>query len=110
MRNYLADYNLLAVSALNKETAINTEQTLDTTMLVAKGDVISLVPRREDNRDELTGKEEPDTVYDLGAMSELSMNFEKAQPQHFGFGYAYALGGVGVSAWGTGYKHVITPT
>ena len=58
-RNYLADYNLLAVSALLKETAINTEQTLDTSLLVAKSDIIQLDPRREDNSNELTGKEEP---------------------------------------------------
>lgn len=111
MRNYLADYNLLAVSANAKETALNTEQTLDTSLLVAKGNIISLVPRREDNRDELTGKEEPDTVYDLGALSEATLDFEKAQPQHFAFGYAYGLGSVVAgAAWGTGYKHVITPT
>ncbi len=111
MRNYLADYNLLAVSANAKESALNTEQTLDTSLLVAKGNVIGLAPRREDNRDELTGKEEPDTVYDLGALSEGSLDFEKAQAQHFGFGYAYALGSPAAgSAWGTGYKHVIAPT
>lgn len=110
MRNYLADYNLLAVSANLKETALNTEQTLDTSLLVAKSDILRLVPRREDNKDELTGKEEPDTVYDLGALSEGSLTFGKAQAQHFGFGYAYALGNpVAGSAWGTGYKHVITP-
>lgn len=110
MRNYLADYNLLAVSANARETALNTEQTLDTSMLVAKGNVILLKPRREDNRNELTGKEEADTVYDLGALSEGTLDFEKAQAQHFGFGYAYAFGGRSASAWGTGYKHVITPT
>jgi len=111
MRNYLADYNLLAVSAAAKETALNTEQTLDTSLLVAKSNVISLAARREDNRDELTGKEEPDTVYDLGALSEGSLDFEKAQSQHFAFGYGYALGSVVAgAAYGTGYKHVITPT
>ncbi len=111
MRNYLADYNLLAVSANAKETALNTEQTLDTSLLVSKSNIISLAPRREDNRDELTGKEEPDTVYDLGALSEATLDFEKAQAQHFGLGYAFALGSVVAgAAWGTGYKHVITPT
>lgn len=110
MRNYLADYNLLAVSALQKETALNTEQTLDTSMLVAKGDVLALEPRREDNKDELTGKEEADTVYDLGALTSGSLNFDKAQAQHFGFGYAFALGDNSPSAYGTGYKHAITPT
>lgn len=110
MRNYLADYNLLAVSANAKETALNTEQTLDTSMLVAKGNIISLKPRREDNRNDLTGKEEADTVYDLGALAEAPLDFERAQAQHFGFGYAFAFGSRSVSAWGTGYKHVITPT
>ena len=98
MRNYLADYNLLAVSANAKETALNTEQTLDTSMLVAKGNVILLKPRREDNRNELTGKEEADTVYDLGALAEGTLEFEKAQAQHFGFGYAFAFGGRSASA------------
>jgi len=110
MRNYLANYDLLAVSALLKETALNTEKTLDTSLLVAQGDIISLDPRREDNKDELTGKEEADTVYDLGALANGSLNFDKAQAQHFGFGYAFALGTRSVSAWGTGYKHLIIPT
>lgn len=110
MKNYLADYNLLAVSANAKETALNTEQTLDTSMLVAKSNIIQLDPRREDNRDELTGKEEPDEVYDLGAFSGGTMDFEKAQAQHFAFGYSFALGVSTPSAWGGGHKHVITPT
>ncbi len=107
MRNYLADYDLLVVSALLKETALNTEQTLDTSMLVAKGDILALDPRREDNKEELTGKEEADTVYDLGALSSGSFNFDKAQAQHFAFGYAFALGTPTPSAWGTGYKHLL---
>jgi hypothetical protein len=110
MRNYLADYDLIAVSATAKETAINTEQTLDTSLLVAKSTVFQLEARREDNKDELTGKEEADTVYDLGALANGSLPFEKAQAQHFGFGYAYALGDPSVSAWGSGYKHLIVPT
>jgi len=110
MRNYLADYDLIAVSALLKESAINTEQTLDTSMLVTKSTVFQLDPRREDNKDELTGLEEADTVYDLGALSNGSLDFEKAQAQHFGFGYAFALGSRSVSAYGTGYKHLVVPT
>lgn len=110
MRNYLADYDLIAVSANAKETALNTEQTLDTSMLVSKGTVILLEPRREDNVEELTGKEEPDTIYDLGAMASASLEFEKAQAQHFAFAYAYGLGLSTPSAWGTGYKHLQTPT
>lgn len=109
MRNYLADYDLLAVSANLKETALNTEQTLDTSLLVAKSNILQLEPRREDNKDELTGKEEPDTIYDLGALSNGSLDFEKAQAQHFALAYAYGLGVSAPSAYGTGYKHLITP-
>lgn len=110
MRNYLADYDLVAVSANLKETALNTEQTLDTSLLVEKATVIQLDPRREDNRDELTGKEEADTIYDLGFLAAVSLNFGKAQAQHFAFGLAYGLGSVTTTTSGTGYKHVITPT
>lgn len=108
-RNYLADYNLLAVSALAKETAVNTEQTLSHSFLVDKKDIIQLEPRREDNSDEATGTEEPDTIYDLGALASATFNFNKAQAQHFGFGLAYGLGTIANSAWGGGYKHTITP-
>ena len=108
-RNFLATHNLIAVSANSRETAINTEQTLDTGMLCALGDVLNLVPRREDNSNEATGYEEPDTIYDLGALAEGVFNFERGQPQHFAFLLAYALGSVSTAAAGTGYKHTITP-
>lgn len=109
MRSWRAQHNLLAVSADAKETAINTEQTLNVTMLAAMGDVINLVPRRETNADEQTGKEEPDTVYDLGAVAEGPLTHEKAQPQHFAFLLAYALGTISTAAAGSGYEHTITP-
>ncbi|MEN8134328.1 MAG: hypothetical protein ABFS18_02160 [Thermodesulfobacteriota bacterium] len=109
MRSPRANKNLMAVSANNRETGINVEQTLDTTMLVAMGDVINLEPRRENNGDEQTGKEEPDTVYDLGALASGSFNFEKAQPQHFAFLLAFGLGQVATVAAGTGYEHTIIP-
>ena len=109
MRSFRATRNLLAVSANSKETAINTEQTLDTTMLVEMTDVINLEPRRESNADEQTGKEEADAVYDLGNMSGGPLTFNKAQPQHFALLMAYALGTVYSSAAGTGYEHKITP-
>ena len=108
-RSYMATHNLMAVSANARETAINTEQTLDTTMLCALGDVINMEHRRESNENEATGKEEPDTIYDLGALANATMNFEKAQPQHFAFLLAYALGAVATAAAGDGYKHTITP-
>jgi hypothetical protein len=110
MRSWRARHKLLAVSANNQETAINTEQTLDTSLLVSMTDVINLEPKRETNADELIGQEEPDTVYDLGAVSNVTLNFEKAQPQHFAFGLAYALGAISTGAAGaTGYAHAITP-
>lgn len=110
MRSFRSEHNLVAVSANLKETALNTEQALDTSLLVERNTMLQLTPRREDNRDELTGKEEPDTAYDLGSLAEGSLDFEKAQAQHFGFGYAYALGLRSATAWGGGYKHSIMPT
>ena len=109
-RNFLLDYNLLAVSANLRESAINTEQTLDTVMMVAEGDVIQLDARRESNANMLTGLEEPDTVFDLGRLVNYAVNFEKAQAQHFGWLLSYALGVSTPAAWGTGYQHAILPT
>lgn len=108
-RNYLARHNLFAVSANAAETALNTEQTLDTAMLVAEGNIIQLQPRREDNRNEANGLEEPNMVYDLGHLAGGPIEFEKAQAQHFGFIMAYGLGVCAPSAWGTGYLNAITP-
>ena len=108
-RNPMATHNLIAVSANNMETAINTEQTLDTTMLCALTDMLNLVPRRETNADEAIGKEEPDTIYDLGRTAGGKMTFDKAQPQHFAFIGAYALGSIASAAAGDGYEHTITP-
>ena len=109
MRSWRTMHNLLAVSANDMETAINTEQALDTSMLVSMTDVINLERKRESNANELTGLEEADAVYDLGALAALTMNFEKAQPQHFAFGLAYALGVIATAAAGAGYAHTITP-
>jgi hypothetical protein len=111
VRNILATHNLLAISANVRESAINTEQTLDTCMLVAMDDIINLDnSRRVTNADEAIGKEEPDAIYDIGALAEATFNFNKAQPQHFAFIMAYALGQCSSAAAGTtGYKHTITP-
>jgi hypothetical protein len=109
MRSWRATHNLLAVSANNMETAVNTFQTLDTSMLVDMSAVLQLEPRREDNAEELTGKEEADTIYDLGNLSSLPLPFPKAQPQHLAFIFAYALGTISSVAAGTGYEHTITP-
>ncbi len=108
-RSYQATHDLIAVSANRSETAINTEQALDTTMLCALGDIINMEHRRESNENEATGKEEPDTLYDLGALVNASFNFEKAQPQHFAFLLAYALGTPSVAAAGSGHVHTIVP-
>ena len=109
MRSWKALHNLIAVSANNAETAINTEQTLDTALLVAESNLITLEKKIETNENELNGMEEPDALYDLGSLSSASLEFAKAQPQHFGFLLAYGLGDITTSAAGSGYQHVITP-
>lgn len=109
MRSIYATHNLIAVSANNAETAINTEQTLDTTLLCSIEDTANLEPRREHNGSQPTGKEEPDTIYDLGATGSLPLSFEMAQPQHFALLLGYGLGSVSSSARGDGYRHTITP-
>lgn len=109
MRNWRATKNLIAVSANNAETAINTEQTLDTSMLVSVSDIADLERKREPNDNELTGLEEADSIYNLGATSKLPMNFARAQAQHFAFLLAFGLGSVSTAAAGSGYEHTITP-
>ncbi|OPX20373.1 MAG: hypothetical protein BZ151_04405 [Desulfobacca sp. 4484_104] len=110
MRNFLATHNLLAVSAQQREAALNSAQTLDTTLLVDLTNVLNYHPTRQGNLEEATGKEEPDRIYDLGGLTRGNLDFSRAQPQHFAFLLAYALGQVNTSAAGsTGYRHTITP-
>jgi hypothetical protein len=110
MRNFLATHNLLAVSATYQETAINQEQALDTTLLVDLNTVLNYRPLKAANRDEATGKEEADRLYDLGGTVAGTLAFSRAQPQHFAFLLAYALGQVSTVAAGTsGHRHVMTP-
>lgn len=109
MRSIRANHNLIAVSAALRETAINTEQTMDLSVAAAIGDVIGLDYRRENNADEATGMEEPDYIYDNGSTSQVGLNFPKAQPQHFALFLSYALGLSTPTAAGTGYLHTITP-
>jgi hypothetical protein len=109
MRGFRATQNLLAVSANTAETALNTFQNADTTLLVAEDNLINLTPRRETNADEANGREEPDIIYDDGATSELSISFSKAQPQHYALLLAYGLGKISSAALGNGYQHTITP-
>lgn len=109
MRSPRATLNLVAVSANLRETALNTEKTLDTSMLVSVSNVINLDPRRETDANELNGHEEATAIYDNGATSSATFDFEKAQPQHFAFVCGYALGSVSTAVSGTGKKHTITP-
>lgn len=110
IRNFLATHNLLAVSATQQETALNQEQELDTTFLVDLNTVINYRALKTANRDEITGKEEADRLYDLGGTVAGSLAFSRAQPQHFAFLLAYALGEVSTGPAGTsGYRHVIRP-
>ena len=44
IRNFLATHNQLAVSAMHQETAINQEQTLDTSFLVDLNTVLNYRP------------------------------------------------------------------
>ncbi len=108
-RSYQATHNLIAVSANTRETAINTEQTLDTCMLADIGDVINLEPRREPNDNEASGYEEADVIYNLGSVAGGKFNFPKGQPQHFAFLMGYGLGSVSTAAAGAGHEHTITP-
>jgi len=109
MNNTRATHNMIAVGLGTQETAINTVQTLDATLLCGTGDYIQRKPRREDNASEANGKEEADVIYDLGSTAELSLNFEKLQPHHALLMLGYGLGNVVTTAAGTGYLHTITP-
>lgn len=109
MLNNRANLNLLAVSANARESAINTFQTLDTTLMVDVGDYLNLDVRRETNVDEANGREEADTIYDNGATASGQLTFNKAQPHQVAFIMAYGLGSVATTAAGSGYLHTITP-
>jgi hypothetical protein len=109
MRSFMATNNLMVVSANAQETAINTEQTLDTCLLCDLTDILDVDPQRENNADQATGHEEPDTIYDDGLLAKGTFTFSKAQAQHFAFLLAYALGQRSSAAAGIGYQHTITP-
>src|SRR3974390_2711321 len=100
IRNFLATHNLLAVSAQRQEVAINTEQELDTTLLVDLNTVLNYQAQKFPNREEVTGKEEPDTLYDLGGKVAGSLSFSRAQPQHLAFLLGYGLGAVTTASAG----------
>jgi len=110
IRNFLATHNLLAVSAQRRETAINVEQELDTTLLADLTSVLQYQAVKFLNREELTGKEEADRVHDLGGKVVGSLSFSRAQPQHFAFLLGYGLGGVETTPVGTGgFRHCLFP-
>ncbi|NCD13686.1 MAG: hypothetical protein EOL92_00450 [Bacteroidia bacterium] len=91
------------------ETAINTEQTLDTALLVDVGDYVNLDVRREDNSNEANGREEADVIYNNGATASGTLNFNKLQPHQAAFMLAFGLGAVSTTAAGSGYAHTIIP-
>ena len=102
--------NLFAVSANSRETEVNEFQALDTAMLCSSADIVNLDRKRETNEDEMNGMEEASGLYNLGnGGSGVTLNFKRAQPQHFGFLLGYGLGSVAMSAAGAGYQAVITP-
>ncbi len=110
IRNFLATHNLLAVSAQQQETAINSEQELDTLLLADLNSLLNYRCLKAANREEMTGKEEADRLYDLGGTVGGALTFSRAQPQHFAFLLGYALGQVGTTSQGSsGYRHVIQP-
>ncbi len=109
MNSIQATHNQIAVSANVREAVINAPATLDTLMYFDMANVINLEPRREDNSNEAIGKEEPDSIYDNGALAAYSASNEKAQPQHFAFLLGYGLGSVVSATRGDGHKHIITP-
>jgi len=110
IRNFLATHNLLAVSAQHQETAINSEQELDTLLLADLSSILNYRPLKAPNREEMTGKEEADRLYDLGGTVGGALTFSRAQPQHFAFLLAYALGQVQTTPLGSsGYRHLIQP-
>ena len=94
IRNFLATHNLLAVSARQQEVAMNTEQALDTTLLVDLNTVLNYQALKNPNREELTGKEEADRLHDFGGKVVGALSFSRAQPQHFAFLLGYGLGEV----------------
>jgi len=109
MLNPRASLNLTAVSAGQQETAINTFQTMDQSLLVGADDYLNLDLRRENNIDEANGKEEPDLIYDNGNTASGTFNFAKLQPNQAAFLLAYGLGSCVTEAAGSGFRHTITP-
>ncbi len=109
MRSSSATHNLLAISANNAETAINTAQILDTALVVGLDNIIKLDPRRETDAEEANGQEEAGMIYSRGNTSSLSLVFDKMMAQHGGMFLAYGLGSCTSVAQGSGFVHTIIP-
>ena len=112
MRSPQAKHNLMAMSAYARETALNTEQALDMSLLMGMEAVFNIEPRLIPNSDEATGTEEPTAVYDQGRRAGASWGFKRAQPHQLAAMLVYGLGQCSSSdvAGSTGgRKHVFTP-
>jgi len=108
MRNALATRNLVAVSALNRESALNVWQELDTSLLCGLGDGLELVPQREPLSG-VVGHEEPAEAPLAYSVAKGGLGFERAQPHQFAFALSFGLGQVVSEPIGTGFRHTITP-
>lgn len=108
MRQPIGELNAIAVSALLKETALNTEQTLSNAFVVAPNVLVKLKQNMDDDSAQATGYEEPTNLYSKGYESSLQLPFDMAEAQHFAFLYGYHLGGISTAAYGTGYKQTLT--
>ncbi len=110
-RNYIAKYNRVAFSLETAETAINTEQTLDSTLdALNLGSLPLPERRREDDVEEMTGYEERTKLYNLGRTVEWNIESDRMTPAVALLLCGYALGEVDSAAAGGGKKHTITPT
>jgi hypothetical protein len=109
MRSDFATDVQIAVSANLKETGINVEQALDTGMLCDIASIPGREAKREDNADEAHGKEEADTIYDLGGLSKMKMRFPRMQAQHMAFIGSNGLASSSSVAAGTGFLRTILP-
>ncbi|MCK5606429.1 hypothetical protein KAR91_31295 [Candidatus Pacearchaeota archaeon] len=111
-RNRQATKKTLSVSAYQKETAINTPQTLDLQLVSPLDSIINLTQETQDNSDHSTGQEEATRLYRLGFSAVWTYNDNRAMPQLFAFLLAYAMGntvsGIVPDTNNEVYDHVIT--
>ncbi|MCP4108568.1 MAG: hypothetical protein GY749_23975 [Desulfobacteraceae bacterium] len=108
-RSFLVTKNQIAVSALSMEEQINVFQNLDTVIDTDKGTMLDLEHKTEDNKDEMSGTEEPTGTYYLGRTGKIDLTINKVRPAGIGFILAYLFGSNSVSPLGTGYRHIFRP-